>query len=174
MVSRIMRIFKLDKTVFPEIAADPKATTEAGIIVVVVSLLAGIAAGVQGGKFFNGLIWELIAGLVLGWLLWAVITFFVGTSLFQGKTTVEAMLRVLGYANAPRVLSIFGLIPCIGWIPTLIGGILSLIAGFIAVREAMQFDTGKAVITVLVGWLVYFVLTLILAPIIGAGAFIFG
>jgi len=38
----------------------------------------------------------------------------------------------------------------------------------------MQFDTGKAVITVLVGWLVYFVLTLILAPIIGAGAFIFG
>jgi len=173
MVQRIMRIFKLDKTVFPEIAADPKATTEAGIIVVAVSLLAGIATGAQG-KFFNGLIWELIAGVVLGWLLWAIITFFVGTTLFQGKTTIEAMLRVLGYASAPRVLSIFGLIPCIGWIPALIGGILSLVAGFIAIREAMQFDTGKAVITVLVGWLVYFVLTLILAPIFGAGALMFG
>jgi hypothetical protein len=168
MVERIMRVLKLDKAVFPEIGNDPKATTEAGIIVVVVSLLTGIGSGFQGG-FFGRVVWELIAGVVLGWLLWAFVTYFIGTSLFQGKTTVEEMLRVLGYASAPRLLGFFSFIPCVGPIVALAGTILSLVAGFIAVREAMEFDTGKAVITVLIGWLVYLVVTVILAPILGLG-----
>jgi hypothetical protein len=173
MIERIMRVLKLDKTVFPEIAGDANATTQAGIIVVVVSLLTGIGAGFQG-SFFGNLIWQLIAGVVLGWLLWAVVTYFVGTSLFEGKTTVEAMLRVLGYASAPRLLGFFSFIPCVGPILSLAGAILSLVAGFIAVREAMQFDTGKAVITVVIGWLAYLVLTIVLAPILGLGYAVFG
>ena len=31
-----------------------------------------------------------------------------------------------------------------------------MIAGFIAVREAMEFDTVKAVITVLIAWVISF------------------
>lgn len=173
MVERIMRVLRLDKTVFAEIAKDANATTQAGIIVVVVSLLTGIGAGFQG-KFFGNLVWQLIAGVVLGWLLWAVVTYFIGTSLFQGKTTVEELLRVLGYASAPRLLGFFSFIPCVGPIVALVGSILSLVAGFIAVRESMQFDTGKAVITVIIGWLVYFILMMILAPIFGLGAALLG
>jgi len=79
-----------------------------------VSLLSGIGAGIRG-RFFSHVVWELIAGVVLGWLLWSVVTYFIGTSLFGGKTTVEEMLRVLGYASAPRLLGFFGFIPCVGW-----------------------------------------------------------
>lgn len=172
MVERIMRVLRLDAPVFSEIAKDPAATGQAGIIVVAVSLLSGIGSGIRG-HFFSSLVWELIAGVVLGWVLWAVITYFVGTSLFGGKTTVEEMLRVLGYASAPRLLGFFGFIPCVGGLASLVGGILALVAGFIAVREAMQFDTGKAVITVVIGWLVALVLTAILAPIFGIGYVLF-
>lgn len=172
MVERIMRVLRLDAPVFTEIAKDPAATTQAGIIVVAVSLLSGIGSGIRG-HFFSSLIWELIAGVVLSWLLWAVITYFIGTSLFGGKSTVEEMLRVLGYASAPRLLGLFGFIPCVGGLAALVGGILALVAGFIAVREAMQFDTGKAVITVVVGWLVALALTAVLAPVFGIGYVLF-
>ncbi len=172
MVARIMRVLRLDAPVFVEIAKDAAATTEAGIIVVAVSLLSGIGSGIRG-HFFSGLAWELIAGVVLGWVLWAVVTYFIGTSLFGGKTTVEEMLRVLGYASAPRLLGFFAFIPCVGWLAGLAGAILALVAGFIAVREAMGFDTGKAIITVVIGWLVYLVLTAVLAPIFGIGYVMF-
>lgn len=166
MVNRIMRVLRLDTPVFSEIANDPAATSQAGIIVVAVSLLSGIGAGLRG-QFFSRLAWELIAGLVLGWLLWAVVTYFIGTSLFGGKATVEEMLRVLGYASAPRLLGFFAFIRCLGGLAALIGAVLALVAGIIAVREAMEFDTGKAVITVVIGWLVFLVLTTLLAPILG-------
>jgi hypothetical protein len=79
------------------------------------------------------------------------------------------MMRVLGYANAPRLLGIFGIIPCLGWIASLIGSILALIAGFIAIREAMEFDTGKAVITVLIGWVITVAITIVVGIVILGG-----
>ena len=168
MVDRILRAIRLDFTVFREIAEDQAAMTEAAIIVVVVSLLSAI------GTFIASLLAEvgfgralldffstwLIFGILLGWILWAVLTYFVGTLLFQGKTDIPEMMRVLGYANAPNLLGIFGFIPCAGWLIALAGWILSLIAGVIAIREAMEFDTGKAVITVLISWVIAFAIRL--------------
>jgi len=161
MIARIIRVFKLDASVFREIAEDKGAMMQAAIIVVVVSLIAGVGAGVGAaisdtgspiGAFF--LTW--IAGVLLSWILWAVLTYAVGVFLFKGKTDIPEMMRVLGYANAPALLGIFAIIPCLGWIAALVGAILSLIAGFLAVREAMQFDTVKAIITVVIAWIVSF------------------
>lgn len=168
MVDRIIRALRLDTLVFREIAEDESAMTEATIIVVAVTLLSamggaignaidGASAGrVIGGFFFDWLAW----GILLGWVGWAVVTYFVGTFLFQGRTDIPEMMRVLGYASAPRLLGIFGIIPCLGWIAALAGAILSLIAGVLAIREAMEFDTGKAIITVVISWLVTMVVYL--------------
>ncbi len=170
MLQRILRIIQLDTKVFREIAADANATVEAAIVVVVVSVLSAIGSGIASrSSFFGSFLWELIAGVLLGWVLWAVISYFVGTTLFNGKSTIEEMLRVLGYARAPALLGFFSFIPCVGWIAALAGAVLSLIAGVIAIREAMEFDTGKAIITVLIGWVVYLILAALLAPILGVG-----
>ena len=161
MIARIIRVFKLDASVFREIAEDKGAMMQAAIIVVVVSLISALGAGVGAaisdtgnpiGAFF--LTW--IAGVLLSWILWAVLTYAIGVFLFKGKTDIPEMMRVLGYANAPALLGIFAIIPCLGWIAALAGAILSLIAGFIAVREAMEFDTVKAIITVVIAWIVSF------------------
>ncbi len=173
MLERIMRIIRLDAKVFREIEDDPNATAQAGIIVVVVSLLSAIGSGIGAGSFFGSFIWELFVGIVFAWVLWAVISYFVGTTLFQGKSSIAGMLRVLGYARAPAVLGFFGFIPCVGWIAVLIGAVLSLIAAVMAISEAMDFDMGKAIITVLIGWAVYLILAILLAPLMGVGYLMF-
>lgn len=161
MLERIMRVFKLDASVFREIAEDKAAMTQAAIIVVVVSLLSalGLAVGVaitETGSAIGAFFGTLLSGILLGWILWAVLTYAVGVFLFKGKTDIPEMMRVLGYANAPNLLGVFAIIPCVGWLAALVGWVLSLIAGVIAIREAMEFDTVKAVVTVLIAWVVSF------------------
>ncbi len=46
MIARIMRVFKLDSSVFREIAEDKAAMTQAAIIVVVVSLLSALGIAI--------------------------------------------------------------------------------------------------------------------------------
>jgi hypothetical protein len=45
-----------------------------------------------------------------------------------------------------------------------------LIAGIIAVREAQEFETGHAIITVVISWMIAVVITLIISGILGMGA----
>lgn len=43
-------------------------------------------------------------------------------------------------------------------------------ASVIAVRQALDFDTGKAIATCIIGWIVAFILTFVVAAIFGIGA----
>ncbi|MDQ3782988.1 MAG: hypothetical protein M3349_08650 [Actinomycetota bacterium] len=62
------------------------------------------------------------------------------------------MLRVIGFAQAPLALSV---VPVVG---ALVGSIWALIAGVVAIREGQDFTTGKAIGTVIIGWIAYLVL----------------
>jgi hypothetical protein len=181
MVDRVVRVFRLDASVFREIADDQNAMTEAAIIVIVVTLLSALGSAIGAligragiGSVLVGFIVNWIVSVLIGWIGWAILTYFVGTSLFKGRTDIPEMMRVLGYASAPRLLGILGIIPCLGWIAALVGAILALIAGVIAVREAMEFDTGNAIITVLISWVIAFVITFAIAAVVGGGAAIMG
>ena len=176
MFSRIMRVFRLDATLFREVAENKALMNEAAIIVVVVTLLSALGGAIGlliakasfGSAILNFFV-TWIVGILVSWILWAVITYFIGTALFKGKTDIPEMMRVLGYASAPRLLGILGIIPCLGWIAALVGAILAFIAGFIAVREAMEFDTTKAIITVLISWVIAFAITFAIGLLIGGG-----
>ena len=153
MIDRIVRAIRLDWTVFGEIAKDRDALKEAAIIVAIVTFLSAIGTGIAAGSF-GAFVGAWIAGIPIGWIGWAIITYFVGTAVFKGETDIPEMLRVLGYASAPYLLGLLRFIPCVGWIFPLIGGLLALVAGIIAVREAMDFDTSNAIVTVIIGWII--------------------
>ncbi|MBN1486906.1 MAG: YIP1 family protein [Anaerolineae bacterium] len=167
LLDRIMGVFKLDANVFTEIEHDQDATSQAAIIVAIVAFLAAIGSGVGAamsegsfiGNFLFSLVWTFIA-----WFIWSGVTYFVGTNLFKGDADMGEMLRVIGFAYAPQMLSI---IPCFG---SLIGGIWSLIASIVAIREGMDFDSTKAVFTVLIGWIIVFILSIVLGSVFGLGA----
>jgi hypothetical protein len=168
VVDRIMRAIRLDWTVFREIAEDQAAMSQAAIIVAVVTFLSALGSGIASDNFFLTFVVSWILEIIVGWILWAVITYFIGTALFKGKTDVPEMMRVLGYAKAPVLLGLFQFIPCVGWLFALAGWLLSLVAGVIAVREAMEFDTGNAIVTVLISWVVALVINMvILIPLVG-------
>ena len=173
MIERIVRVVKLDATVYAEIEHDEAATTEAAIIVGVASVLSALGSAIAvwayGGRFGSGLgsfFISLILGVALNWLLWSYVTMLVGTKLFGGEATFWEMARTLGYANAPRVLGILGAISCLGAIIGLVAWILSLIAGFFAVREALDLPTDKSVITIIVGWVVILIVNILLTSVL--------
>ncbi|MFC2045967.1 YIP1 family protein [Chloroflexota bacterium] len=169
MVDRIVRAIRLDWTVFREIAEDENAMKEAAIIVVVVSFLSAIGGGIGSGNFIVSFLVGWILAILVGWIGWAILTYLVGTLLFSGKSNIPEMMRVLGYASAPKLLGLFGFIPCVGWILVLAGWLLSLIAGFIAVREAMDFDTVEAIVTVLISGVIVSFITVVIGLILGVG-----
>lgn len=178
MVDRILRAIRLDASVYREVAEDESSMSQAAIIVLVVTLMSAIGAFIGAlitdvgfGKAVLGFFMEfLISGILIGWIGWAALTFFVGTSLFKGRTDIPEMMRVLGFASAPSLLGFFGFIPCVGWLVALAGWILSLIAGFIAVREAMEFETGDAIVTIVISWIIALVIRLVIAAIFGVGS----
>jgi hypothetical protein len=164
-LERVIGVFKLDVPTFEEIEHDPGATIQAAIVVAVVAFLGAIGSAIGAaigdrsvvGSFFSSMIWDFI-----GWFLSSAVIYFVGTSLFNGKATIDEMLRVIGFAYAPRVL---GIIPCLGWI---VGLIWSLIAGFIAVRQGLDLDDTNACLTIIVGFILYMIGSAILG-ILGVG-----
>ena len=46
----------------------------------------------------------------------------------------------------------------------------TLVCGVVAVREALDFDTTKAVLTVVVGWIVWVVISVAIGMVVGVGA----
>jgi hypothetical protein len=157
------------------VANDTRYSQEALMVVIVASVLTGIG-GFLGGIFqgnFGGALIGLILGVVLavaGYYIWAYVVQFVGKSMFQGQATTPQLLRTLGYAYGPTALGVLSFIPCIGPLIALVGSIWSLVCGFFAVRETHRLSDGQTIVTVVVGWLVVFIVTMLVTSIFGLGA----
>jgi hypothetical protein len=162
MLTRIIGVFKLNAATFEEIEHNTSLTFPAAVIVVLVSLISGVGNGLFNSfihkSFFSGFLGALI-GVLLGWFLWSAVTWFVGTRFFNGEADLGQMLRVIGFAYIPLVLSI---IPCVGGV---IGIIWAIAAGFIAIRQGLDLDDLKSFFTVAVGALFYIILTAVLNAI---------
>jgi hypothetical protein len=155
MLQHIIGVFKLDSKTFDTIEKDTSLTGQAALIVVVVSLISALGNGFlalfRDNSFTAGFFSSLVA-VLLGWLLWSAMIWFIGTRFFTGQASLGEMLRVIGFAYAPQVLSI---IPCIGGVA---GAVWTLAAGFVAVRQGLELDNLKAAITIVLGFVCYLIL----------------
>jgi hypothetical protein len=99
--------------------------------------------------------------------------YFVGTRLFKGRATYGELLRTLGFAYSPGVLLILRFIPFLGGLIAIAVGIWRIVAGFIAIRQALDLDTGNTIATIVVGILAYVVALAVIGALlatIGLGA----
>lgn len=154
MVDRMKGAAFLDIETYEEVEHDESATTQAAGVVAIVAVCSAIGGIGHGGR---GIIGGLI-GAFIAWLLWSAITYLIGDKLLEGTATWGELLRTLGFAQAPGVILIFGIIPLLGWIAFVIGGIWMLVTGIIAIRQALDFSTGKAIGTALLGWVAMMIL----------------
>ncbi len=149
----MIRAARLDQSLYEEVEHDRDATRQAALVVAGTSVAAGVGGGFALGV--GGLIFITIASII-GWALYAWLTYFIGTRWLAGPDT-EAdwgqMARALGFANSPRALLIFGVVPALAGLLAVIVGIWVLVATVIAIREALDFSTGRAIGTAIIGWL---------------------
>ncbi len=166
LTDRMIRAAKLDVNLYEEVEADPQAMGQAMTVVV----LSSVAAGIGSGRGLGGIIGGAVVALI-GWFIWAYITYFVGTRLLPEPQTHAdhgQLLRTIGFSSAPGVIRVFGFIPLLGALIHLIAGVWMLIAMVIAVRQALDYtSTGRAVGVCLIGWLIYMIAFALLGALFG-------
>jgi hypothetical protein len=163
LANRMIRAAKLDVNLYEEVEADTTANGQAFLAVIVVSLATGIGTGITGLATLGGLwfLWGLLTGLIssiVGWLAWSFFAYIIGTKIFKGPETSATwgeLLRTIGFSNSPGIFRFFSFIPFLGVLIFYAASIWALIAGVIAVRQALDFSTGRALATCIVGWIIY-------------------
>ena len=168
LTDRMIRAAKLDVNLYEEVEADKSAMGQAMAVVILASVAAGI--GTIGAIGIMGLVLGSIAAL-LGWFIWAFLTYYIGTRLLpepQTKSDYGELLRTIGFSSSPGVLRVVGVIPYLGGAFNFLIGIWMLVAMVVAVRQALDYKrTWRAIGVCLIGWVIQFVILVLLSGLFG-------
>ena len=168
---RIIRAAKLDVNLYEEVEADKGALGQAMAVVVLSSIAAGVGTIARGG--LGGVLIGTITAII-GWYIWAYITYFIGTKLLpepQTKADHGELLRTIGFSSSPGLIRALGIIPGIGAVIFLVASIWMLVAMVIAVRQALDYNsTLRAVGVCVIGWIIQMLFFMLLFSIFFGGA----
>jgi hypothetical protein len=150
-----MGALALDPAIYEEVEADPRATGQAALVVFMSSVSAGIGALGWGYGSIRGILF--ISGLALiSWAAWALVTFEIGSRLMpdpQTRGDVGELLRTIGFASAPGMLRVFGVVPGATIPAFAITAVWMLCAMVVAVRQALDYtSTARAIAVCAFGW----------------------
>jgi hypothetical protein len=169
LIQRMIRAARLDSKLYEEVEADPSTLKQAILVVVLSSVAAGIGTAAQG---IAGIIAGAI-GALIGWFVWALVTYFVGTRILstpETKSNLGELLRTIGFSSAPGILRLLGIISPLRGVVFLISGIWMLSAMVVAVRQALDYkSTGRAIAVVFIGWLFMIIISLAVIFLASAG-----
>jgi predicted neutral ceramidase superfamily lipid hydrolase len=143
---RLVSAIRLDVTVFDEVEHDPDAIGQAFWVVVLGSIVG------------TGLIW------------------LIGVRMMGCTSDYAELLRTVGFASAPKVLFLIGVLP-LGAASYLLGlliMILTTVASVLAVRQALDVTTGRAVMVCIVAMVASFVIAAVLGAFIGMSMGVLG
>ena len=131
---RMIGAATLDVRVYEEVEADTTATTQAMGVVLLSSLASGVGAVGLGNIGLGGVVGGSIAALI-GWGIWALLTYLIGTRLLaepQTEADIGQLLRTLGFAQAPGLVRILGGVPGVGPLVLIVVWVWMLVAMVIA------------------------------------------
>ena len=171
-VRRLVGAAKLDSATFDEVEADRTATPQALAVVVFSSLAAAIGArGASGGAATLAFFLTSTAIVLMLWAAFALLTFEVGARILPTKEThvnMGELLRTLGFAAAPGLIQVFGIVPG-AKVPVFTVAItLALAASVIAVRESLKYhSTGRALAVCTLGLLLSMAIAITLGLLFG-------
>ncbi|UCC71045.1 MAG: YIP1 family protein [Gemmatimonadota bacterium] len=137
--------------IYEEVEHDKAATGQAAGVVGVVA----VAAALGGLELGPGGLVAGIVGAYFGWALWSATCYLVGVQLFEGTADWGELLRTIGFAQAPGILLVLRALPGAGtWLHLavllwMIGTVL------VAIRQALDFSTGRALATAFAGFVPY-------------------
>jgi len=179
MVNRIIGAFLFRREVYADVEADQSFTTTAYILVAVVAILNALGAGAAGfrqslmnGTF--GVIGTAIFALV-GFIFGAWVISWVGKSFMAADANFGEIVRTLGLAYVWNIFGVLGVaslasptLSCVTGPVVFLGWILGLISWFIALKEALDLDWGRTIVTAFVGWIAMIFIVIIGGFVLGS------
>jgi hypothetical protein len=138
-----------------------------------VVVLSAVAAGI--GNFGNGGLVGIVTGAIsalVGWYVWAFLTYFIGTRLLaepQTHADLGELLRTIGFSSAPGLIRVLGIIPGLTALVFAVAGIWMLAAMVIAVRQALDYEsTWRAIGVSAIGFVVQALILAVVFSIFGS------
>lgn len=180
LFNRIIGALTFRKDVYAEVENDASFTSSAWLLVALIAFLnqLGSRAGLlQHNRFFIWIAGAIVAAIfaLLGFAFAAWVIGWVGKGLFKAQTDFGELVRVMGLAyvwNGVGVLGVLAAISpaliCLLSPVTIAAAILGLIAWFVAVKEALDLDWVPTIVTVIIGWVVSFIIMAISGLVLGA------
>jgi len=170
---RVLRAAKLDVHLYEEVEADKNTMPQAMSVVVLSSVAAGIGGIGMGVAGPGGILMGIVLALI-GWYIWAFLTYFIGTKLLpepQTHADLGELLRTTGFSSSPGLIKILGIIPGLGAVVFSVASIWMLVAMVIAVRQALDYkSTWRAVGVCAIGWVIQTVIIVVLFSLFSGGA----
>lgn len=162
VLNRVMRLARLDTTVFDEVRDDQNELLPAVIVAVVCSFLAGLGAFlwsevVPSFTPDNAFLNQFILGSIFLAIMYgvaALIVYVVLAQLYKVQVDLYAIVRTMGYAALPLALSLLMFIPGIFPVFALVPLALLFVMMIYAVQSATGADSQQVVISVLIGFTV--------------------
>lgn len=168
LINRMIRASKLDVHLYEEVEADKGALGQAMGVVALSSIAAGIGSITQAG--LGGILMGAIGALV-GWVVWAYLTYFIGTKILpepQTRSHPTELLRTIGFSSSPGLIRVLGIIPGLMGIVFFVASIWMMVAMVIAVRQALDYkSTFRAIGVCVIGWIIQLIILALLFSIVG-------
>jgi Yip1-like protein len=164
LAARVYHTARFDAETIHDLREDKTATGQAVAVLLLVGLSYGLGfsifTGIQSHDLSpNQLISGTIANMIFtdfAVFIWSATVFLVGTKLFQGKTGYWQLARPLFFSTGPGILFILIAIPFSPVIvaSAIIASVWIVSAEFVALKNAMGFNTQRALLTSVVGLLI--------------------
>ncbi|MFA4935401.1 MAG: YIP1 family protein [Candidatus Methanoperedens sp.] len=125
-------------------------------------MMMGVGAGISGAVLF--FILFMILAIIGSFISGAIV--HIGVYIMGGEKGIVQTIKAVMYGSTPGLL--------LGWIPIIgfIAAIWSLILEILGIRQLHELTTGRAIVAVLIPFIIMVVLTVVLAAVIAA--FVFG
>lgn len=161
---RVIGALKLERPIFDEVRRDPRAMTQAAIIIAISGFASGLGTYFGdrnqsitiddrsyevGGSIFVGIVaggLNILVGLI-GWVLLSLIYRFVALRMLgssETSITWQEVARPIGFASAPSMLSLALVIPLLGGLASFAGGIWAFAAQIVALSETFSVSKWRA------------------------------
>jgi Yip1-like protein len=154
LMERLIAALRLDLPLYQQVSADGRATRQAFIVV----LLAGVSNGLGLVRRLGRVgPWAGVGAALAGWFLFAGVIFVIATVL-RHRRNGRSLLRALGFANAPGVLLIVGIVPALGAVVRTVVVLWLVATTAVAVQAVYDVPRRRAWIISITGFAVYLVL----------------
>jgi len=156
LLRRMIRASLLESDLFEEVEAEHRSIGQAFLVVLLATAAGGIGSALSGHSARHIAI-DVVEPFVL-WLAGSVFSYMVGATFLRGPETVTdyaEVLRTTGFAFSPGVFRLLAAVPppSLGFAFTVAADVWMLVAGVIAVRQALDFTTLRAIATFGVSYL---------------------